>query len=123
MKTKKIFGWAIHALLATVSISAHAQQYLTCPVPWHLLRLSQAELDAVVLGIRVRDWTLQDLERMRVKSEECVRSGPGVDYEKVGSASQDDIVELVGRNLVAFFSGQPVLTPVELPIRISNAVL
>ena len=32
-------------------------------------------------------------------------------------------VELVGRNLVAFFSGQPVLTPVELPTRISNAVL
>jgi hypothetical protein len=29
----------------------------------------------------------------------------------------------VGRNLVAFFSGQPVLTPVELPTRISNAVL
>ncbi|PTU03830.1 hydroxyacid dehydrogenase, partial [Pseudomonas sp. HMWF031] len=32
-------------------------------------------------------------------------------------------VELVGRNLVAFFSGQPVLTPVELPSRLSNAVL
>lgn len=32
-------------------------------------------------------------------------------------------VELVGRNLVAFFSGQPVLTPIELPKGISRAVL
>lgn len=29
-------------------------------------------------------------------------------------------VELVGKNLVAFFSGQPVLTPIALPPRISN---
>ncbi|MGE8069471.1 2-hydroxyacid dehydrogenase [Pseudomonas sp. NPDC089569] len=32
-------------------------------------------------------------------------------------------VELVGRNLVAFFSGQPVLTPIELPRAISSAVV
>lgn len=32
-------------------------------------------------------------------------------------------VELVGRNLVAFFSGQPVLTPIELPRGLKNAVL
>jgi len=32
-------------------------------------------------------------------------------------------VELVGRNLVAFFTGQPVLTPVELPSSASQAVL
>ena len=29
-------------------------------------------------------------------------------------------VELVGKNLVAFFSGQPVLTPIQLPPKISN---
>ncbi|WP_419710871.1 2-hydroxyacid dehydrogenase [Pseudomonas sp. NFX224] len=32
-------------------------------------------------------------------------------------------VELVGRNLVAFFSGQPVLTPVELPKSVTSAVV
>ena len=32
-------------------------------------------------------------------------------------------VELVGRNLVAFFSGEPVLTPVSLPTALSSAVL
>ncbi|MGY2187275.1 Glyoxylate/hydroxypyruvate reductase B [compost metagenome] len=32
-------------------------------------------------------------------------------------------VELVGRNLVAFFSGQPVLTPIELPKGVSIAVV
>ncbi|WP_338580441.1 2-hydroxyacid dehydrogenase [Pseudomonas sp. MAG733B] len=32
-------------------------------------------------------------------------------------------VELVGRNLVAFFSGQPVLTPIELPKGVSSAVV
>jgi lactate dehydrogenase-like 2-hydroxyacid dehydrogenase len=32
-------------------------------------------------------------------------------------------VELVGRNLMAFFSGQPVLTPIELPRGLKNAVL
>ncbi|VVP81213.1 2-ketogluconate reductase [Pseudomonas fluorescens] len=32
-------------------------------------------------------------------------------------------VELVGRNLVAFFSGQPVITPIELPRNISDAVV
>ncbi|WP_160107964.1 2-hydroxyacid dehydrogenase [Pseudomonas izuensis] len=32
-------------------------------------------------------------------------------------------VELVGRNLVAFFSGQPVLTPIELPAISNNAVV
>jgi lactate dehydrogenase-like 2-hydroxyacid dehydrogenase len=32
-------------------------------------------------------------------------------------------VELVGRNLVAFFSGQPVLTPISLPTALSSAVL
>ena len=31
-------------------------------------------------------------------------------------------VELVGRNLVAFFSGQPVLTPIELPKGVTQAV-
>ena len=29
-------------------------------------------------------------------------------------------VELVGKNLMAFFSGQPVLTPVELPPKLGN---
>jgi phosphoglycerate dehydrogenase-like enzyme len=29
-------------------------------------------------------------------------------------------VELVGKNLMAFFSGQPVLTPVALPPKLSN---
>lgn len=32
-------------------------------------------------------------------------------------------VEMVGRNLVAFFSGEPVLTPVNLPSDLSSAVL
>ncbi|MFU2326339.1 2-hydroxyacid dehydrogenase [Pseudomonas sp. NFX98] len=32
-------------------------------------------------------------------------------------------VELVGRNLVAFFSGQPVLTPIEMPKGVSSAVV
>lgn len=32
-------------------------------------------------------------------------------------------VELVGRNLVAFFSGKPVLTPIELPRGLSNAAV
>jgi len=32
-------------------------------------------------------------------------------------------VELVGRNLVAFFSGEPVLTPISLPTALSSAVL
>jgi lactate dehydrogenase-like 2-hydroxyacid dehydrogenase len=30
-------------------------------------------------------------------------------------------VELAGRNLMAFFSGQPVLTPINLPVAVSHA--
>jgi hypothetical protein len=32
-------------------------------------------------------------------------------------------VELVGRNLAAFFSGNPVLTPIELPSSLSSAAI
>ncbi|WPN44986.1 MULTISPECIES: 2-hydroxyacid dehydrogenase [unclassified Pseudomonas] len=32
-------------------------------------------------------------------------------------------VELVGKNLTAFFAGQPVLTPIEMPISVGSAVM
>ena len=58
--------------------SAHAELRLSCPVQWEQLNaLRGAELNASVMGVKVRDWTPEYLDQVRRKSEECSRSGTG----------------------------------------------
>ena len=61
------------------STSAHAQLQLACPAPWQQLgALKDADLNASVLGIKARDWSIELLDQIRSKSEECIRSGSGM---------------------------------------------
>lgn len=67
-------------VLATLctAASAHAELRLSCPVQWEQLNaLRGAELNASVMGVKVRDWTPEYLDQVRRKSEECSRSGAG----------------------------------------------
>jgi hypothetical protein len=80
MTTMKMFRVAASVLLVTVSLTAHAGVQLSCPVQWEQLNsLKDANLNAMVMGVNVRDWTPEYLEQVRRKSEECSRSGSGSD--------------------------------------------
>lgn len=69
---------ATASLLAWAAVPLHAELRLSCPVQWEQLNaLRGAELNASVMGVKVRDWTPEHLEQVRRKSEECSRSGTG----------------------------------------------
>ncbi|MBP3981394.1 hypothetical protein J8G26_11710 [Acidovorax sp. JG5] len=68
-------AWVV---LCMTTASAHAELRLSCPVQWDQLNaLRGADLNASVMGIKIRDWTPEYLEQVRRKSEECSRSGAG----------------------------------------------
>lgn len=68
------------AMFCLTSASAHAELRLSCPVQWEQLNaLRGADLNASVMGVRVREWTLDYLDQVSRKSEECSRSGSGPD--------------------------------------------
>ena len=70
---------SVAALSLVISaFSAHAELRLSCPVQWDQLNaLRDADLNALVMGIKARDWTPEYLEQVRRKSEECSRTGSG----------------------------------------------
>ncbi len=75
MTTIKMFRLTASVLLAMASFTAHAGVQLSCPVQWEQLNsLKGANLNAIVMGVKVRDWTPEYLEQVRSKSEECSRS-------------------------------------------------
>ena len=80
MKTIKMFRVATAVLLVMGAVSAHAELRLSCPVQWDQLNaLRDADLNASVMGVKVRDWTPDHLEQVSRKSEECSRNGSGLD--------------------------------------------
>ena len=80
VKSIRISSVVATLLLTWMASPAHAELRLSCPVQWDQLNaLRDADLNASVMGVKVREWTTEYLEQVRRKSEECSRSGPGME--------------------------------------------
>ena len=76
--SSKFASVAATLLMVCAVVPAHAELRLSCPVQWEQLNaLRGADLNGAVMGVKVRDWTPEQLEQVRRKSEECSHAGAG----------------------------------------------
>lgn len=76
--------------VATLSIAAHAQLQLSCPVNWNATSdIDGPNPDRVILGLKAGDWKKEHLDQMLAKEEECQRNSS--DPESIKKASLTDV--------------------------------
>ena len=64
-ESMRFTSMAAALLLAWVAAPAHAELRLSCPVQWEQLNaLRGADLNTLVMGVKVRDWTPEYLENL-----------------------------------------------------------
>ncbi|MDP2367410.1 hypothetical protein [Rhodoferax sp.] len=64
---------SVGLLLAAVTVGAHAQLQLTCPVRWEqLVKLQGPDVDSLFYGVKIRDWRPEFFDAMALKHDECM---------------------------------------------------